>query len=65
MIDHSLLPLTKKAAPDLEFSTSNDIRAHQVHLTDPSKMALVSTSLPSTKENALVEFLREHWKIFA
>jgi hypothetical protein len=45
--DHSLLPLTKKAAPDLEFSTSNDTRAHQVHPTDPSKIALVSTSLPS------------------
>ena len=43
--DHSLLPLTKKAAPELEFNSSNDTRAHQVHPTDAAKTALVSTSL--------------------
>jgi hypothetical protein len=45
--NHYVLPLTKQAAPDQEFKATNDTRAHQVHPTDPSKTALVSTSLSS------------------
>ena len=45
-IDHSVLPLTKKAAPEMEFDTKSGTRAHQVHPTDPNKTALVSTTLP-------------------
>jgi hypothetical protein len=45
--DHSILPLTKRTAPDQDFKATNDTRAHQVHPTDPSKTALVSTSLSS------------------
>ena len=43
--DHYLLPVAEKSAPELEFDSSNDTRAHQVHPTDASKTALVSTSL--------------------
>ena len=43
--DHSVLPLTKKAAPDMEFDSSNDTRKHQIHPTNASKTAMVSTSL--------------------
>jgi hypothetical protein len=44
--DHSVLPLTKKTAPDMEFDTKSGTRAHQVHPTDPKKTALMSTTLP-------------------
>ena len=44
-IDHSILPLNKKTAPEMEFNATNDTRVHQVHPTDASKMAMVSTSL--------------------
>ena len=43
--DYSVLPLSKKTAPEMEFNTTNDTRAHQVHPTDASKKAMVSTSL--------------------
>ena len=43
--DNNLLPLSKKAAPELTFDLSSDTRSHQVHPTDPAKTALVSTSL--------------------
>src|SRR5664279_1989676 len=44
-IDHSILPLSKKTAPEMEFNATNDTRAHQVHPTYASKTAMVSTSL--------------------
>lgn len=43
--DHSVLPLTKKPAPDAAFDSTNDTKKHQVHPTDKSKTAMVSTSL--------------------
>jgi hypothetical protein len=43
--DLTLLPVTQRTAPELAFDSNNDTRAHQVHPTDTSKIALVSTSL--------------------
>jgi len=43
----TLLPVSERTAPEMEFDTSNDMRAHQVHPTDASKMALVSSNLNS------------------
>ena len=57
--------MTQRTAPVLAFNSNNDTRAHQVHPTDPSKTALVSTSLSYTYELTLIEFLRERWEIFA
>ena len=57
--NHNVLPETRKNASETEFDTSKDTRAHQVHPTDPSKTALVSTSLSPAQESVLVEFLRE------
>jgi hypothetical protein len=45
--DLSLLPHTERAAPEMEFDTSSSTRAHQVHPTDASKTALVSSTLGS------------------
>jgi hypothetical protein len=45
-IDHSILPLTEKTAPEMEFDLKKDTKAYQVHPTDPAKTALVSTTLP-------------------
>ena len=39
------LPLRKKPTQETSFEAGKDTRAHQVHPTDPSKTALVSTSL--------------------
>ena len=39
------LPLSKKPTQEASFEAGKDTRAHQVHPTDPSKTALVSTSL--------------------
>ena len=46
-VDLSVLPHTERTAPELEFDTSSHTKAHRVHPTDPSKTALVSTSLDS------------------
>ena len=43
--DHSILSLSQKTAPEMEFNATNDTRAHQVHPTDASKTAMVSTGL--------------------
>ena len=43
--DHTLLPVAQKTSPDLSFDSSIDTREHQIHPTDPSKTALVSTNL--------------------
>ena len=43
--NHNVLPDAPKEAPEAEFDTSGDTRAHQVHPTDPSKTALMSKSL--------------------
>jgi len=43
--DLTLLPVSERTAPEMEFNTSNDTRAHQVHPTDASKTALVSSNL--------------------
>ena len=44
--DRTLFHEGKKSPPESSFNTTNDTRAHQVHPTDPKKMALISTSLP-------------------
>ena len=43
--NYNVLPDARKEAPEVEFDTSSDTRAHQVHPTDPSKTALVSKDL--------------------
>ena len=43
--DNSVMPVSKKAAPDLSFDTSKDTKAVQIHPTDLSKTALISTTL--------------------
>ena len=45
--DLTLLPVSERTAPEMEFDTANDTRAHQVHPTDASKTALVSSNLNS------------------
>ncbi|XP_010233280.1 uncharacterized protein LOC104583193 [Brachypodium distachyon] len=45
--DNDVLPMTKKAPQQMEFSTKSDTTEHQVHPTDPSKTVLVSSSLPA------------------
>ena len=45
--DLTLLPVTQRTAPELALNSNNDTRVHQVHPTDASKMALMSTSLIS------------------
>ena len=54
-----------KNAPGLAFESSSNTRAHQIHPTDPTKTALVSTTLSSNQEAEVVEFLKSRWKIFA
>ena len=63
--DFDSLPDEPKNAPGLTFESSSKTRAHQIHPTDPAKTALVSTTLSSEQEAAVVEFLRSRWKIFA
>jgi hypothetical protein len=38
-------PPAQQNAPELSFDASKDTREHQIHLTDPTKMARVSNSL--------------------
>jgi hypothetical protein len=38
-------PLAQQNAPELSFDASKDTREHQIHPTDPSKIARVSNSL--------------------
>ena len=45
--DYSLLPVTERHAPNQEFDISSSTKPVQVHPTDPSKTALVSTTLSS------------------
>ena len=47
MTDLSLLPVTQKTAPEMEFDTASGTTAHQVHPTEASKTALVSSTLNS------------------
>ena len=63
--DHAVPPLAKKSAPDVAFDSTNNTKKHQIHPTDNSKTVMVSSSLSPAKESALVELLREYWKIFA
>jgi hypothetical protein len=57
--------MTQQEAPELAFDRSKDTRKVQIHLTDPTKTARISTSLPPELESTLIKFLREHWKMFA
>ena len=43
--DHAVPPLAKKPAPDTAFDSTNGTRKHQIHPTDKSKTAMVSSSL--------------------
>ena len=45
--DYSLLPVSERHAPNQEFEMSSNTKAVQVHPTDPSKTALISTTLDS------------------
>ncbi|XP_010239164.1 uncharacterized protein LOC104584991 [Brachypodium distachyon] len=63
--DLEQLPVIKKLAHQPEFNKNADTKEVQIHPTDPSKTAIISTSLSPAKESALVEFLRERWEIFA
>ena len=45
--NYSLLPISERHAPNQEFEMSSNTKAVQVHLTDPSKTALISTTLDS------------------
>ena len=45
--DLTLLPVAQKAAPELSLDSSSGTKAHQVHPMDPSKTAIVPTSLSS------------------
>jgi hypothetical protein len=38
-------PPAQQNTPELSFDTSKDTREHQIHPTDPTKMAQVSSSL--------------------
>jgi hypothetical protein len=38
-------PPAQQNAPELSFDASKDTREHQIHLTDPTKMARMSNSL--------------------
>ena len=44
--NHAVLPVAKKPMPDMAFDATNDTRKHQIHPTDQSKMAMMSSSLP-------------------
>ncbi|XP_010239157.1 uncharacterized protein LOC104584985 [Brachypodium distachyon] len=57
-------PISKKPAHQPKFNKKVDTKEVQVHPTDSSKTAVISTSLPPAQENALVEFLHERWEIF-
>ena len=61
----TIFPPRKKPAKDAAFNTNVDTKTHQVHPTDSNKTVKVSSSLTIALESALVEFLRENWKIFA
>ena len=45
--DYTLLPVTERHAPNEEFELNNNTKAVQVHPTDASKTALISTTLSS------------------
>jgi hypothetical protein len=45
--DLSLLPVTQKIAPEMEFDTASGTTTHQVHPTDASKTAVVWSTLNS------------------
>ena len=44
--DHSVPLMSQKMAPEMEFDLKKDMTEHQVHPTDPTKMVLVSNTLP-------------------
>ena len=64
-MDFNDLPDEPKNAPGLAFESRSNTRAHQIHPIDPTKTALVSTTLSSEQEAEVVKFLRSWWKIFA
>ena len=45
--DYTLLPVTERHTPNEEFELNNNTKAVQVHPTDASKTALISTTLSS------------------
>jgi hypothetical protein len=44
--NHAVLPEAKRPVPDDAFDATNDTKKYQVHPTDQSKTAMVSSSLP-------------------
>ena len=45
--DLSLLPVTQKTAPEMEFDVASGTTAHQVHPTDPKKTTFIASNLDS------------------
>jgi hypothetical protein len=63
--DHNILPDVGRSLPDQAFDATQDSKKIQVHPTDPNKTTSIAVNLDPTQESALVEFLCEHWEIFA
>jgi hypothetical protein len=63
--DHNVLPDVGRSLPDQAFDATQDSKKIQVHPTDPSKTTSIAENLDPTYESVLIEFLREHWEIFA
>src|SRR3954465_3486426 len=66
--DKSIFPLASQSESKeygRDFSIDSDTVTHQVHPTDPEKTVRVYAHLPKEQTYALMDFLREEWKIFA
>ena len=66
--DKSIFPLASRSESkefNRNFSVDSDTVTHQVHSTDPDKTVRIYAHLPEEQAAALMDFLREEWKIFA
>src|SRR4051812_22708365 len=64
--DPSDLLHSKKRATDSAFQSYGETKPIHIHPTDPNVApSHISTSLDNKYEEALIQFLRENWDIFA
>ena len=64
--DPSDLLRAKKPASESAFKSSGETKSVHIHLTDPNAaLTHISTTLDIKWEEALIQFLRENWDIFA
>jgi hypothetical protein len=63
--DHNALLDVRRSLPDQAFDATQDSKKIQVHPTDPNKTTSIAVNLDPAYESTLVEFLCEHWEIFA